>query len=136
MFASKVTREVTLPSDPAVTVTIGKLSWLQRRDAATASQRASMKALAEMGGMAALNSLSDPNAPKAEPAAPVAADPFLLHDTLTVLVCGVKAWTADAPINKDTLSDLLEEDAEYLARNILADSMPKATLEADRKNVD
>lgn len=133
MFASKTTRTVPLPSDPSITVTIGKLSWMQRQDARNVSQRASMKALAEMGGPSALKAFT---ADVDAPAAPVAPDPFLLHDTLTVLVCGVKAWSVDVPVTKETLSDLSEEDAEGLARAILALSLPSPTLEADRKNAE
>ena len=133
MFASKTTRTVPLPSDPSITVTIGKLSWLQRQDARNVSQRASMKALAEMGGPSALKAFQ---ADVPANAAPVAPDPFLLHDTLTVLVCGVKAWSVDVPVNKDTLADLGEDDAEGLARAILALSLPSPTLDADRKNAE
>jgi hypothetical protein len=133
MFASKTTRTVPLPSDPSITVTIGKLSWLQRQDARNVSQRASMKALAEMGGPSALKAFQV-DAP--ENAAPVAPDPFLLHDTLTVLVCGVKAWSAPEPVNKETLADLGEDDAEGLARAILDLSLPSPTLDADRKNAE
>ena len=131
MFASKTTRTVPLPSDPSITVTIGKLSWLQRQDARNVSQRASMKALAEMGGPSALKAFQAET-----PAAPADPDPFLLHDTLTVLVCGVKAWSAPEPVTKDTLADLDEVDAEGLARAILAMSLPSPTLEVDRKNAE
>lgn len=132
MFASRITQTVPLPSDPSVTVTIRKLSWLQRQDAMRVSQQASRKEIADLGGMDEFSKLM-----AGVPAAPQAApDPFLLHDVLTVLVCGVKAWTDDTPVTKEALSDLGAEDAEGLARAILALSIPAPTLEADRKNAD
>jgi len=138
MFASRITKDVPLPSDPSVTVTIRKLSWLQRQDAQRVSQAASSKALVEMGGAAVLDEMRKMSALSGDDA-PVSAgpaDPFLTHDTLTVLVCGVKAWTVDAEITKETLSDLGPEDAEGLAREILALSVPSPTREADQKNAD
>lgn len=144
MFASKTTRTVPLPSDQSITVTIGKLSWMQRRDAAAESQRATRKDIRDLGGMDEFKKLFATEA-KGEPAQdvapaaavePVAPDPFLTHDTMTVLVCGVKAWSAPEPVTKETLADLGEEDAEGLARAILALSLPSPTLEADRKNAE
>lgn len=135
MFSSKITKPVPLPSDPSVTVTIRKLSWLQRQEARKVSQRESVKELADMGGPAAMKAFMDTPA-DAVKAAPVAPDPFLLHDTMTVLVAGVKAWTCDEPVSRETLSDLGEDDAEGLARAILALSLPSPTLEADRKNAE
>lgn len=133
MFASQTTTTVTLPSDPSVTVTIGRLTWLQARDAKNVSQRESMKSVAAMGGMKAIKELqedSTPGAPAADP------DPYLLHDPLTVLVCGVKGWSVPAPVSLDTLSDLGEEDAEFLARSILALGKRRVTPEPERKNDD
>ncbi len=136
MFASKTTKDVPLPSDPSITVTIGKLSWLQRRDAAAESQRATRREIASMGGMDEFRKLFSSEKP-AEPSTPapvVEADPFLTHDTRTVLVCGIKAWSVAVPVTPEAIADLSEEDAEGLARAILALSLPSPTLEADRKN--
>lgn len=134
MFASKVTSTVTTPS--GVEVVIRKLSWLQRQEAQKAMQRQSRKDIQELGGVEEFKKLfaaetSEP-APAAEPSGP--PDPLLTHDPLTVLVNGVKSWAVPEPVNKATLADLDEADAEFLARSILALSQPSPTLEADRKN--
>lgn len=153
MFASRVTETVTLPSDPAVTVTIKKLSWLQRRDAMKQSQHASSRELIAMGGAAfmdVIRAMETPKAvaPTALPAPTVEAavasvvpsDPVDLamatHDLLTVLVCGIKAWSVPEPVTLDAVKDLDEADADVLARAILRLSLPPAALETDRKNDD
>lgn len=146
MFASRTTKEVALPSDPAVTVTLKKLSWLQREDARKQSQQASSRDLVSMGGAEFMRVIKEmeqgsaapsPDAP-ADVAAVVPVDPLdkalATHDMLTVLVCGIKAWTAPEPVSKALIADLEPDDAEFLAREILRLSLPSATAEADRKN--
>jgi len=159
MFASRTTKDVALPSDPAVTVTIKKLSWLQREDARKQSQQASSRDLVSMGGAeflrvikemeqggapvsAAVGETTDPTdrGVVADVSAVVPADPIdkalATHDMLTVLVCGIKAWSDPAPVNKASIADLEPDDAEFLAREILRLSLPSATAEADRKNAE
>lgn len=160
MFASRITKTVTLPSDPSVTATIRKLSWLQRQDARKVNQHESSRDLVKMGGaefMRLIREMEQPQAAAAlgesdaptdravdatpvEPAAVVPSDPVDLamatHDLFTVLICGVKAWSVPEPVNKETLSDLEPEDAEFLAREILRLSIPAGEFEAERKNVE
>lgn len=150
MFASRITETVALPSDPSVTVTIRKLSWLQRKDAMKQSQHASSRELVAMGGaefMRVIRELDPPKADTPQAAAPAAAvaavvpsDPVDLamatHDPLTVLVCGIKAWSAPEPVTRETVSDLDEADAEFLARAILRLSLPSSAVESERKNVE
>lgn len=138
MFASKVTKIVPLPSDPSVAVTIRKLSWMQRQDAQRESQKRSRQDIRDVGGIEEFKKLlSAVQSDEAEqPAETTAPDPLATHDLLTVLVCGVKAWSVAEPVNKDTLSDLSADDAEFLAREVLALSLPSPTLEADRKNAE
>lgn len=139
MFASKITDTVPLPSDPSVAVTVRKLSWLQRQDAQRESQKRSRQDIRDVGGIEEFKKLlSAVQSDEAEAPAAAPAEPDLLatHDLLTVLVCGVKSWSVAEPVNKDTLSDLDSEDAEFLARRILKMSVPSATLEADRKNAE
>ena len=133
MFASRITKDVPLPSDPSVLVTIKKLNWLSRKAAQQASQREAAKGLVEMGGAAFLREMEALAADKKEANEEARKDPYLTHDPLTVLVNGVKAWTASEPVNKETLSDLDEADAEFLAREILALSIPTRT-EDEAKN--
>lgn len=152
MFASKVTKDVTLPSDPSITVTIRKLSWLQREDAENKAQYGMAKQLAAMGGVDAFQQYQqivagvskDNTAPDAAASAVELSDVqqersrlshlMATHDALTVLVCGVVSWTATPAPSKDTLSDLGPEDASYLARVILALTIPPPPTETERKN--
>ncbi len=130
MFASRITQAHPLPSDPTVIVTIRKLSWLQRQDAKKQSSRASVATLKDMGPEMVAHFTA---AEKAAEAVPVTVDPLATHDMLTVLICGVKSWTVPEAVNKDTLSDLEPDDAEFLARAILTLSLP---AEADPKNAE
>jgi hypothetical protein len=136
MFASRITNTVTLPSDPSVTVTIRKLSWLQRQAAQQESQAKSSRALIAMGGAAVLEELRKMDTGAEAPKAPAHADPLLTHDQLTVLVSGIKAWSVPEPVTREHIEDLEPADAEHLARAILELSLPSATQEADRKNAD
>lgn len=158
MFASRITNTVTLPSDPGVTVTVRKLSWLQKQDARKVNQHASSRDLVQMGGAEFMRIIREMEQPQAvgesdaptdrtvveaapvEPAAVVPSDPVDLamatHDLFTVLICGVKAWSVPEPVNKETLADLEPEDAEFLAREILRLSVPAGQFEADRKNAE
>lgn len=137
MFASKITKVVPLPSDPSVAVTIRKLSWLQLDDTQRMSQQKSRRDIRDLGGIDEFTKLmKSVQAEKTESvdAEKPAPDPLASHDMQTVLVCGVKAWSVAEPVNKDTLSDLGPDDAEFLAREILSMSLPSKTLETDRKN--
>lgn len=142
MFASKHTNTVQLPSDPSVAVTIRRLSWLQRQDARKVSQQKSAKDIAAMGAdvLAYFKAVEEEERKRkeaaGEAAAPAPVDPLATHDMLTVLVCGVKSWTADEPVNAQTVADLEEDDAEFLARQILGMTPGVAQTEADRKNAD
>ena len=135
MFASKVTQDVPLVSDPSITVTVRKLSWLQLKSARQASVRESAKGLADMGGatfvreMRELNATADHNDTD-DTATP---DPLTQYDMHTVLVCGVRAWTSPAAVTPEALDDLELSDAEGLARAILALSLPTRT-EAEQGN--
>lgn len=146
MFASKITKVVVLPSAPDVSVTIRKLSALQLKAAVTADRIKDSKRMAAQFGdqlpavmEAQIRLNHESEKAKAEAVArgeaqltAAVSDPLDTHDLLTVLVSGVRAWTAPEAVNADTLSDL--EDAEWLAREILALSLPSARSEADEKN--
>lgn len=138
MFASRITKDVSLPSDPSVLVTIRKLSWLQRKSARHKSQVESAQGLREMGGPAFMREISaiaeDGKVSVAEIQKKAEADPLNTHDLHTVLICGVQCWKDPTPVTAETLGDLDEADAEFLAREILALSMPARTEEQE-KNV-
>lgn len=143
MFASKVTKEVPVPSDPSITVTIRRLSWLQLEQAQKAAKKARQKI--DLGGVDVPETIVEDmvsrilaksvgtSADDDRPAS-AAVEPDLLrtHDQLTVLQCGVKAWSVPEPVDRAHLEDLDPGDAEALARAILALSAPRS--EADRKN--
>ncbi len=140
MFASKHTQVVNLPSDPSVAVTIRRLSWLQRQDARKVSQQTSAKDIASMGAdvLAYFRTMEEAEQQRkvaaGEAIAPAPVDPLATHDMLTVLVCGVKSWSVEVPVSKETLADLEADDAEFLARQILGMTPGVAQTEADRKN--
>lgn len=165
MFASRKIESVSLPSDPAVLVTIRKLSWTQRDAARLALKTRLAREMQDMGGAAALSAayevgaivsaaleaaaaraqaaVSDrppPAPPPAEaPAAPPADvpdlhDPLALYDQATVLQFGVVAWPDPTPVTPEALNDLAAEDAEYLARRILALSVPPPRSAEQEKN--
>lgn len=138
MFASDVTKEVTLPSDPSVSVTIAKLGWLQKEAAQKESQRQAARALVDMGGavfMKEMQAMAVSASDNTATAAPPTDDPYLSHDPLLVLVGGVKRWSNDRPITKDTLAQLDQDDAEFLAREILGLTIRKRTEEQEKNGV-
>jgi NADPH:quinone reductase-like Zn-dependent oxidoreductase len=147
LFARDQIKTVPLPSDPSVQVTIQKLSWIQRKSAQQAAQLTNAKnyrqyvetvgdefvdkALAKKAADEAAAAADSENA-SAKPEAP--ADPLVSHDQLTVLVCGIQSWTAGADVTRDNLEQLSDEDAEFLAREILAWTLPPAVTEEQEKN--
>jgi hypothetical protein len=125
MLASKFTKTVTLPTDPTVTVTIKRLGFLQKQAAQKASQRKAMADLREIGGAEFVKELNELKATDPVAVETGIKDPLVTHDTLTVLIGGVAAWSAPDAVTKETLEQLDELDAEFLAREILA-LAPKA----------
>lgn len=148
MFASQTTKDVPLPSDPAITVTIRKLSWTQRESAQRAAKKERHTHVIDLGGVDVpeyvvediAKRLVDKSVPPPadgaahEPVAtPVEPDLLLTHDKLTVLVCGITAWTVKEPVDKAHIEDLDPDDADALARQILALSV---RTETERKNAE
>lgn len=133
MFASKVTKDVTLTSDPTIVVTIKKLSWTQKESARRASQVKSAKALVDMGGAAFMQTMKELNQNPDAKKEPAAEDKFQTHDPMTVLVCGIKSWPFPDPVSKESIEQLDEIDVEPLCRAILELSYPPRD-EADTKN--
>jgi len=131
IFASYVTRIVPLPFDEPHEVTIQKLSGKHLAAARQASVAASMEFVRTMGGAAFGQELTAAlsSAHAAEQAAAVQADPVRRYDRATVLAKGVKAWTYTEPITPATLDDLDEQAADYLAREILALTLPNGAAE-------
>lgn len=132
MLASRTTKTVTLRSDPSVVVTIRKLGWARRQEAQIKSHQTAMRTLIDMGGDAYMREYERIGLPQPE-LAKVIADPFYTHDRLTVLVGGVQSWSDHEPITAVTLADLEPDDAEFLAREILALTYPPAPTEEQKK---
>ena len=134
MFASRIRQTLSLPSDPSVNVTVSALGQLQVDAARRASKITSARDLQEMGGAAFAAAMRELQAGQSTAGAP-SAEPDVLdqYDLLTVLVSGVKSWTAPEPVTRETLGDLTPADAAHLGRAILAMTWTRES-EADRKN--
>ena len=134
IFASYVSKVVALPFDPPNEVTIQKLSGKHLAAARQAQIAASFEQVRTMGGAAAFqNDLaaigeSVSTAIAAEQAARK-ADPMRQYDRGTLLAHGIKAWTYTEAITPATLDDLDEQAADFLAREILALTMPNGNAE-------
>src|SRR5262245_6154413 len=130
IFASYVTTTGAIPWDPGQTVTIQRLSGNHLAAARQASITASMAFVKQMGGPAMQRELADvtADAVKAE-LATRAADPLRQYDRATVLAHGVKAWTYPDPVTPDRLDDLTDDAADFLAREILALTLPNGAGE-------
>lgn len=132
-FASFTQQTIELPFDAQHTVTIRKLSAKQIAKARDVSRLASMALLKEMGGdmQGQLAALGDAETTAALVEA-AKADPLNTVDTTTVLRFGVTAWTYDATVCEETIEDLTEEAAEFIARAIVALTLPPSG-ELERK---
>lgn len=72
-------------------------------------------------------------------ASPVATDPLLAYDRLTLIESGVTSWTFDVPADVSSYEDLDEETQVWLATEILKLAKPALyqttdEAEAERKN--
>lgn len=161
MFASDITASVPITSSTLgeVAVTIRKLSGRALRQAAEARSDADevrMLRTSRMFREAGL-SLADMVAEKAAPAkgdgdapaqsAPPAPAPLSIEqlqrvryatfDRTTVLMAGVKSWTADRPVTREAIENLEEHVEDALFRAIVDLSLPPldpAVAEGARKN--
>jgi hypothetical protein len=134
IFASRTQRVVEIPFDAPHTVTIQKLAGRQVEKAREANQFASADRLKGMGGAAfqrELGQLGDPVATAAL-VAKAQADPLNTYDRATVLQKGIKAWTYEEAVTPETIDDLSDEAADFLARAILELTLP-ARDEASKK---
>lgn len=135
IFASRSLKVVPIPWDDPHTVTIQKLPGRHLGKAQQEKQIAAQAFVTRMGGDAfrqQLAGLGDP-ADVADRVARAQADPLNSYDRGAVLQKGIKAWTYDEPVTPETIDDLSEDAADYLARAILDLTLP-ARDEAGRKN--
>jgi hypothetical protein len=126
IFASRTQQTLSIPFDAPHTVTIQKLSGRHLQQAIEANQMASVEALKRMGGaefQRELAALGD-SAATAALIAKRQADPLATYDRTIMLQHGIKAWTYEEPITPETIDDLSEEAAEFMAMAILALTLP------------
>lgn len=132
IFASRTRQTIALPFDDPHTVTIQKLAGRQLEKAKEANQFASVESLKRMGGPAfqkELGALGDPAA-VADLVAKQLANPLNGYDRYVVLQKGIVGWTcvdeagAAIRVTPDAIDDLSEEAADFLARAILALTLP------------
>jgi hypothetical protein len=134
IFASRIQRTIAVPFDEPHTVTIQRLAGRALERARLESAYAASEYLRRMGGAqfrkelaeirAAAVSGDNGAAKVAEVAASPAADPLTKYDRRTVLLGGVKGWTYEEAPTEETLDDLSDEAADWLAREILTLTLP------------
>jgi hypothetical protein len=131
IFANRITKTLTLP-DTGHTVTIRKLNGGQLAAVRSAAQRRALAEVEALGGMkkiAELQQFGPGAADESEKAA--RRDPFLTHDTMTLLERGVLHWTLDEEPGPAAYEELDTEIAEWLAREILRLTKPALFEDAD-----
>lgn len=156
-FASRTTKVVPLPFDEPHTVTIQKLAGRHLETAHELMLAENAASLQRLGGIkvqheidqirkAELKAAKEEDRPVADPVEKVKADPMSQYDRTHVLYRGIKAWTYDEPLKPvpiveegvtrmhiPAIDDLTEEAADFLAREILALTLPPRD-EAEQKN--
>ena len=128
IFASRTQQTIALPFDEGQSVTIQKLSGRQLGKAREANQVAAVESLQRLGGATFQRELAasgggDP-AVVAELLAKQRADPLNGYDRYVVLQKGIIAWTYEEKVTPETVDDLSEEAADFLARAILELTLP------------
>ena len=126
IFASYTQQTVLIPFDAPETVTIRKLSGRQLEKCRESNQLASVEALKRMGGAALQRELAalSESTKMADLVATATADPLTSYDRLMVLQLGIVAWSYSEAVTPGTIEDLSEEAAMFLAREILALTLP------------
>lgn len=140
IFTSLVSQVLDVPGVAGATVTVRKLAPKHLDAARKASQDkafAEMKRTREALDQSFLDRVMETMAGAGGPVK--AADPLLAYDRVTLMEAGVTAWSFDLPVTRETLEDLDEDTADWLARAILRLSRPalfesEAEQEAARKN--
>ena len=141
IFATRVTKVITIPHDEPNTVTIQKLTGRHLERARQESQFKSVDDLKRMGGAAFQKELASlgTSEDQAKLIAKVQADPLNSFDAYTVLQKGIRAWTYEREVTADAIEELDEDSALFLAREILRLTKPAlfataAEAEAQQKN--
>lgn len=125
VFASDNVRRVPVPNTEHF-VTFRQLVPDEIHKAARIASRKSMEQLRESGVLTAAEILKEVGSVTTEQIQTVqrAFDPFAAYDRVTVIASAVTEWTFEKPLAEDTIRFMNEETQAFLAREILAWSMP------------
>lgn len=136
MFASRKTKAIDTPTDPAYTVTIKALSGRAKQRAATAVLAHAAEMIQAVGGaevFAQINSMSSGERAQERRAA---ADPAAQYDRDQLLVEGIVAWSAPEELTPEAVGDLEEATADLLHREICALSgIPRSAADVEAAEV-
>ena len=139
MFASRITKEIQPPTDPAYTVTIRQLSGRAKARCQEAVITRAASLVERSGGAKAFAAIQDLGGER-EVREAVERDPSQSYDQATVLVEGIVSWTAAEDVTPEQIDDLEPETSDLLFREILRLSRVAVTAEdatsdaAARKN--
>ena len=134
MLTSKIRRRIELPHEPEQWVEVRQLSYLQLDLASDVSTLRSMNKLGQLDAgtrqqMAEIQLARFRNETTVAEVV-VADDPLTGYDVQTLLQAGVIAWSYDEAVTPESVDQLDEATAEYVARELV----PKTESETDRKN--
>lgn len=119
MLTSKVTTQLTHPSEAGVTFTIRKLSFAAAQEAEDAKRDAAIRMFT------AISDIAD-KLPSSDEAAAAANQPENKYDRMVVLRCGLTAWSYQEELTPDNIADLDEETALWLFGEIIRHSFRSA----------
>ena len=137
MFSSRITREITTPTDPPYVVTIRQLSGRRKERCQQAVLSKAAALIANIGGAAAFAEIQKLGGERAVREG-VERDPGASYDQEHVLIEGIVSWSAEEPVTSDTIADLEVETSDLLFREILRLSrvaVTAADVTADRDAV-
>jgi len=118
MFSSRTTKAIQTPTTPSYVVTIRQLSGRAKERAQQASLAKAAAMIQSFGGatiFAEIQKLGGEESVRQSGD----ADPASGFDLQQVLVDGIVSWTADEPVEPETIADLEDETADLLFREIL-----------------
>ncbi len=114
MITSGVTKDIEVPGEPGVKITIRMLS----HGALKKARDIRLGELTAMVGNLDLGALKDQTT-SAEVKAAAEADPLNGLDVTTILRKGIRAWTYDEKVNSDNVDELDEDSAIHIATEIV-----------------
>lgn len=129
VFTSRVSVEISVPTDPDARVVIRKLAPKHIDAAAREQQLQSIRDMQAMGGPKFLQELSSLSS--AEQQQIVNRDPVQGYDQAVLCQHGILSWSYDVKPSREAVDDLDEDTRYALAREILKLSRPKLFQSAD-----